>query len=111
LAVEATHEDVVVDGSGALIPLASNPSTDLQAFRVGESGRGVQFHPELTDSALKILAESRRAVLDREGVAGGLPDGEGSRRVLASIAPAPDGRAVLKNFVTWVRAGGRTRLT
>ncbi len=99
IAVEATHEDIVTDAPASLIPLAANESTDLQAFRGGKSGWGVQFHPELSESGLRTLAESRRAILDREGVARGLPDGEGSRRVLGSIGPTPHGRRILMNFL------------
>lgn len=106
IAVQATHEDVIADPPADLVPLAENDATPWQAFRVGECGRGVQFHPELSDAGLAALAEARRAVLDREGEARGLGPNEGSRRVIASIGPTPAGRTILANFVRWAR---RTR--
>jgi GMP synthase (glutamine-hydrolysing) len=102
-AVQATHEDVIEALPPGAIPLASNDNTALQAFRIGETGRGVQFHPELSHEGLRRLAETRRSILDKEGVARGLPEGEGSRQVLASIRPTSDGVAILGNFVEWAR--------
>lgn len=46
--VQATHEDYVVELPSGGVSLASNRHTTVQALAVGESCRGVQFHPEVT---------------------------------------------------------------
>ena len=108
LAVQTTHQDIIVECGSEVICMATHPTAELQAIRVGSNCRGIQFHPELDDRRLRKLALQRVEALDAEGVAKGLAPGEGSRRVLDAITPSTDGRTVLRNFLDIVRgASGR----
>jgi GMP synthase (glutamine-hydrolysing) len=98
-AVQATHEDEVVDAPAALELLASNPHSGNQAFRIGRHLRAVQFHPELDAAVLKALVEARRRALEAEAAARGEPPGERVRAIVGGIRPAPAGRRILENFL------------
>jgi GMP synthase (glutamine-hydrolysing) len=97
--VQATHEDFVEGTPDGAEILASNASTENQAFRIGDRIRGVQFHPEMDAAAMKALVEARAPVLEREARARGEDPRERLRALLAGIRPAPWGRRILDNFV------------
>ena len=88
--VQATHEDVVEEGSGEMEILATNAHTDNQAFRVGRYIRAVQFHPEVDAATMRALIESRAAQLEAARV----------RVLLAGIRPTPYGTKILENFLS-----------
>ncbi len=111
LPVLATHEDRVESLPPGAVLLAGNDSAPVQAFRVGESVWGVQFHPEATVAILRQLILLRRGTL--ESGAGARSHESAGRAAaphaaagnveallgrLASFDPAPQ-RRLLDNFV------------
>ena len=50
--VQATHDDVVVQGTLGLEVLAGNEACGVQAFSIGERMFGVQFHPEMDAASI-----------------------------------------------------------
>lgn len=76
---QQTHEDHVVEPTAALTVLATNAHSAVQAFRVGDRGYGVQFHPEMSAAATQF-------VIDDEG-------GQGRAR------ETPAGVLLLREFV------------
>jgi GMP synthase (glutamine-hydrolysing) len=101
-AVQATHEDEVVDAPAALELLASSGHTANQAFRVGRFVRAVQFHPEVDVAAMRAILEARIPALEAEARALGLEPRERVRALLAGIRPAPAGPRILENFLARV---------
>ena len=101
LPVLATHEDRVESLPPGGVLLAGNDSAPIQAFRVGESVWGVQFHPEATPGILRDLILLRRRVLEDDARAHGLPaEGHVERLLdrLERFEPGP-ARRMLDNFV------------
>jgi len=101
LPVLATHEDRVESLPTGGVLLAGNDSAPIQAFRVGESVWGVQFHPEATPGILRDLILQRRRVLEEDARAHGLPaEGHVERLLdlLERFEPGP-ARRMLDNFV------------
>jgi GMP synthase (glutamine-hydrolysing) len=96
---QATHEDIVEGPVRGMVPLAGNANTRLQAASFGPRIRGIQFHPELGPDGMRALVTSRRERLDAEGVARGEAPGERVSRLLAGIAPSPNGPRILRNFL------------
>ncbi len=99
--VLATHEDRVETLPPGGILLAGNDSAPVQAFRVGESVWGVQFHPEATPAILRELIVLRRERLEDQVRArgrdvAGYVDGLLDR--LSWFDPVP-ARRLLDNFV------------
>jgi GMP synthase (glutamine-hydrolysing) len=56
--VQATHEDVVLEGGGLEV-LASNAACGIQAFARGPRTFGVQFHPEMDATSIRYCIESQ----------------------------------------------------
>ncbi len=111
--VLATHEDRVEGMPADAVLLAGNPSSPVQAFRVGEKIWGVQFHPEATIGILRELILLRRDRLEADARAHGEPaEGHVDRLLqrLHGFDPAPM-RRLLSNFVRLcvpAREAGRT---
>jgi GMP synthase (glutamine-hydrolysing) len=99
IAVQATHEDVVVEPPSSVVVLARNASTAVQAVAVGERARGVQFHPEVSETIMRRIIHTRAEAVDREGIARGLPPGEGLAMALSSVRPSPAGRSLIAGFL------------
>jgi GMP synthase (glutamine-hydrolysing) len=90
LTVQETHvESVAALPPGARL-LAGNAHDPHQAFAVGESSWGVQFHPEFDAAIVRRYLEERRSIIAAEGLD---PD-----RLLAGVADSSDGRAILETF-------------
>ncbi len=101
LRVLATHEDRVETLPPGGILLAGNDSAPIQAFRVGDSVWGVQFHPEATADILRELIALRRERLEIDARARGRPAEGHVDRLLARLErhdPRP-ARRILDNFV------------
>jgi GMP synthase (glutamine-hydrolysing) len=64
---QATHVDAVDPIPARATLLASNENCAAQAFRLSENVAGVQFHPELTPSAMRDLIRSRADKIRAEG--------------------------------------------
>jgi len=101
LPVLATHEDRVESLPPGGVLLAGNDSAPIQAFRVGESVWGVQFHPEATPGILRDLILLRRRVLEEDARAHGLPAEAHVERLLDRLERFEPGsaRRMLDNFV------------
>lgn len=56
--VQATHEDLVLEGGGLEV-LASNTACGVQAFARGPRTFGVQFHPEMDATSIRYCIESK----------------------------------------------------
>lgn len=97
----ATHEDRVETLPPGGVLLAGNASAPIQAFRVGESVWGVQFHPEATTAILQELILLRRERLEDEARAHGREAEKEVERLLERLErfdPRP-ARRLLDNFV------------
>jgi len=95
-----THEDRIERLPEGAILLASNASSPVQAFRLGESTWGVQFHPEATPNIIETLIRLRSDRFSRDAVEHGRdPNGHLDRLVETARDPsALQGRTVLDNF-------------
>lgn len=99
IAVQATHEDIVVEAPAGAAVLAGNANTAVQAMAFRPHARGVQFHPEVEPDAMRALIQARAEKLEVEATARGQPAGECLPRLMAGLAPTPAGRRILVNFL------------
>jgi GMP synthase (glutamine-hydrolysing) len=99
LAVQTTHEDMVLEPPQGTVVLASNQHSAIQALAFRPCSRGVQFHPEVQADAMRALIQARAEKLEAEATARGHAPGERVPRLLAGIAPTPSGRQILVNFL------------
>lgn len=97
--VQATHEDIVLEPPQGTVVLAGNAHTAVQALAFRPCARGVQFHPEIQPDVMRALIQARAEPLEAEATARGQPPGERVPRLLAGIAPTPNGRQILVNFL------------
>ena len=75
--------------------LASSERATVQAFRLGDSAWGVQWHPEFDDDGVRVALEQDRRVLTEAG--------QDVEALITAVCPLPDRERVLRNFVTVVR--------
>lgn len=83
--VQATHDDLVLEGAAALGVLASNPTCGVQAFSVGPKTFGVQFHPEMDATSIRSCIDS--------------PDTRPDDRARAVARESPWGQRLLRRFL------------
>lgn len=95
-AVQSTHVQTVLCAPAQAQVLARSAQDGCQAFRVGESAWGVQFHPEFSVARMRGYVAARADVLR---ALGHCPVAR-SR----TIGAAPVARAVLRRFVRLARA-------
>ena len=88
-----SHQDEVVEPPPGSRRLAGNGQSPIQSLAIGDRIRTVQFHPEFTTDHMRMLIESRRAMLEETGV-----DGDAA---LAGIESTALGRRVLENFIEY----------
>lgn len=88
--VMQSHQDVVTQLPPGAECLAANAICGIQAMRVGDKIRSVQFHPEYTKEHIEFLLRPRRERLTRAGV--------NMDAVFAGIAPTPRNTIILSNF-------------
>jgi GMP synthase (glutamine-hydrolysing) len=92
---QLTHkQSVTVPPPGATI-LARSALDPCQAFRIGESSWGVQFHPEFSAGLMRGYIRARRDVLAEEG--------HSPRHMHDAVRAAPRAREVLRRFVRRAR--------
>lgn len=92
---QTTHrQSVIAPPSGAQV-LAHSELEPHQALRFGARAWGVQFHPEFSAHAMAGYVRLRTAALREEGL-----DAE---RILTEVAPAPEGRRLLRRFARLAR--------
>ena len=65
---QVSHSQTVISLPGNAILLAGNEFEPHQAFRVGESAWGLQFHPEFSERIVKAYISERRDDLLRENL-------------------------------------------
>jgi GMP synthase (glutamine-hydrolysing) len=101
----ATHEDRIEALPPGAVLLAGNVCSPVQAFRIGRTLWGVQFHPELTRPVLDQLIRLRAVGLEQDAAARGLPVEGHVERLRDSVrhADVMQGRRVLHNFVSFCR--------
>jgi GMP synthase (glutamine-hydrolysing) len=78
-----THEDDIDPASLPGVALATNAATPVQAIAVGETTRGVQFHPEFDGAILTSYVGARRELYGPAA---------------AAARDTPDGVRVMLNF-------------
>ena len=88
--VQESHVESVLELPAGARVLGSNERDRHQAFAVGETAWGVQFHPEFDADVIRGYIDGRRDLLESEGLD---PD---ALRTAAS--DAPEGRALLRRF-------------
>jgi len=87
---QVSHRDHLADLSGRVRLLAGNGHSAIQAIAVGETVRGVQFHPEADPTIARLFITARADVLRDAGL-----DPE---TLAAGVAAAPLQARVLANF-------------
>ncbi len=90
IVVQVTHVESVLELPAGARLLASSAADPHQAFSVGDSTWGVQFHPEFDGDVIRAYLDSRRAIIRGEGI-----DPEPLRR---AARDSPHGPAVLRRF-------------
>jgi GMP synthase (glutamine-hydrolysing) len=95
----ATHVDTVARLPEGGRVLATTSLESHAAYAVGETTRGVQFHPEIDGDVMRGYVRARASVIRAEGLC---PDGIASR-----VHDAPQGSEVLRNFFRHVVVGRR----
>ena len=88
---QVSHSQTVVRLPAAAILLAGNAFEPHQAFRVGTSAWGLQFHPEFSARIVQAYISERREELVREGLDPG--------QLMSSVRPTREAASLLKRFV------------
>jgi GMP synthase (glutamine-hydrolysing) len=65
--VQTTHLETVLELPGGAIHLGVSDGDPHQAFRIGRTAWGLQFHPEFAREVMCAYLASRREVLEAEG--------------------------------------------
>ncbi len=84
------HGDTVLELPPAAETLAYTPKTAVQAFRLGDRIRAIQFHPELTTGNLAHILDHDRELLEKQGVP--------VEAVRCGLCDTPLARRILVNF-------------
>lgn len=86
----ATHVQSVLELPPGARWLASSAGDPHHAFALGTAAWGVQFHPEFDAEIIENYLETRRAIIEREGI-----DVDAK---LALVRQAPEGARLLRRF-------------
>lgn len=90
LEVQAIHSDAVAAIPAGATLLGSNEACAIQALRLGQRARSVQFHPEATKAIVRTVAHLEAEAIEREGL---------EPQLLAARAyDTGDGKRILRNF-------------
>lgn len=100
LAFNAVHGDVVSQLPSQAVCLAGNDATPNQAFRIGNTTWGVQFHPEFPLDVMKMYVDGRRENIVRDAQRRGLDPQDQIDQVRASVRNTPLGPKLIQRFVT-----------
>jgi len=96
--VNGTHVDAVARLPAGGEVLATTSLDPVAAFRVGDTVRAVQFHPEFDADVMRGYLEARADLVRGEG---GDPDA-----LLERVHGGTRGRDVLRNFARWALREG-----
>jgi GMP synthase (glutamine-hydrolysing) len=94
LDVNGTHLDAVARLPREGEVLARTPRDAVAAFRVGDTIRGLQFHPEFDADVMRGYLRARAGILRNEG--------RDPEAMIASVRPG-SGRTILQNFAHWAQ--------
>jgi GMP synthase (glutamine-hydrolysing) len=97
--LQATHVESVLELPPDVRLLAASDADPCQAFAVGESAWGVQFHPEFDADVMRGYLLERAPILRAEGLD---PDA-----LLARVAESEHGAALLRRFAQLARERAR----
>lgn len=95
--VMQTHQDIVVETPPGGECLAYSPKCAVQAVRLGDRIRTIQFHPEYTVDHMRFLIGPRRGRLAANGV--------DVDSILRGLEPLPQVQIVLSNFLRYFISG------
>lgn len=87
---QLTHRQSVLEAPDAAVVLARSAHDPVQAFRIGTTTWGVQFHPEFSTAAMRSYIAARAADLTRENTC--------PRSLANAVHAAPHARAILRRF-------------
>jgi GMP synthase (glutamine-hydrolysing) len=99
--VHGTHVDAVVRLPSGAAVLARTALDEVASFRVGDTTRAVQFHPEFDADVMRSYLRARAHLVASEG---GDPTA-----LLANVHGGTRGRDVLRNFVRWLSPSSRAQ--
>lgn len=85
-----THSQSVLELPPGASVLASNDRDAHQAFRIGQSVWGTQFHPEFDEGILKAYIEICSEMLEKEG--------QSPEEILKTVRQTPEGGRILRRF-------------
>lgn len=85
-----SHQDAVVELPPHAELLAQGPGCGIQAFGLGDTIRGVQFHPEFSVAAMREILLFFRGVFEESQV--------DIDKILAHLAPCHESVKTLQNF-------------
>jgi GMP synthase (glutamine-hydrolysing) len=91
ITVNGTHVDAVVRLPENARLLATTNRDPYAAFAFGKMTRCVQFHPEMNGDVMRGYIKARAPLINAEGL--------DADAIYANAVEAPEGIAVLKNFV------------
>lgn len=94
-AAQLTHRQSVLDAPAEAVVLARSAQDACQAFRIGSSTWGLQFHPEFSTAAMRAYIVARAADLTHEG--------SSPRALSKAVRAAPHARAILRRFAKLAR--------
>lgn len=86
-----THQQSVIQAPANAVVLAYSDLEPCQAFRVGDSAWGLQFHPEFSARAMRTYVDARWDDLKQEGL--------NPQLVKRNISATPLARRILRQFV------------
>jgi GMP synthase (glutamine-hydrolysing) len=92
---QTSHVESVLELPPGATLLATTGLDPNNAFRVGRSAWGVQFHPEFDADITRGYLRARRRVIMSEGL--------DVDRLIAGVGPAPHATAVLRRFAGLLR--------
>ncbi len=92
---QLTHRQSVLDTPPDAVVLARSAHDSCQAFRVGASTWGIQFHPEFSTAAMRGYIAARSRDLATEGIS--------ARALSKAVRATPHARAILRRFAGLVR--------
>lgn len=84
------HQDIVIELPPNAECLASSALSSIQAFRIGETIRAIQFHPEFTPNHMRYIINPCKKEFEAQGL--------NCDSILAGLRPTPESRAVFANF-------------
>ncbi len=92
-----THMQSVISLPANATRLASSNHESTQAFRIGHSAWGVQFHPEFTPEIMHAYIDRLSQRLEEEGLA--------TQAIRKAVRDTPHATSVLRRFAQLIKEG------